>query len=239
VDDPTASLTAPGDPDDSISNGFDNPLDYFNYLSPSAWICSAIESLTGVDVVGYFTDAISGDWAAVWKFGDAMSNLAECMQQLGINIQEGMLQLDERWDGNANDAAFSYFSTLAAATSGQQIAIRDSGEAYHKAANGAWELSDQLGNILQALADKAILAGASAAAGSVLAETGIGAVAGYAAAGLIVVDMVQLINKASTIINDAGLVIFGIAGLSMDLADKGGDLSAIRLPNAAYSPPGV
>lgn len=239
MDEPTDFLREPAEPDDSVSNGFANPLDLFNYASPSAWINSTIEGLTGFDVFGYFTDWVSGDWAAMWKFGDAMANLAECMQQIGINIQQGMLQLDDRWDGNASDAAFQYFSNLAATTSGQQTALRDSQEAYHKAANGAWQLSNQLGNILQALADKAILAGVTAAAGTALAETGIGAVIGYAATALIVVDMLNLINKASTIINTAGTVILGLFGTGMDLGYKGGDLSAIQLPNVAYTAPGA
>lgn len=239
MDDPTAFLKEPGEPDDSVSNGFANPLDLFNYVSPSAWINSAIEGLTGFDVFGYFTDWVSGDWAAIWKFGDAMANLAECTQQLGINIQQGMLQLDAHWEGNANDAAFQYFSNLAAATSGQQIAIRNSQDAYHKAAQGAWQLSNQLGNILQALADKAILAGVTAAAGTALAETGVGAILGYAATALIVADMLKLINRASTIINTAGTVILGLAGTGMDLGYKGGNLTSIQLPGTAYTAPGV
>ena len=239
MDDPTDFLKEPGEPDASISNGFANPLDLFNYVSPSAWINAAIESLTGVDVFGWMTDWVSGDWAAMWKFGDAMANLAGCMQQIGINIQQGMLELDNSWDGNASDAAFKYFSDLAAATSGQQIALRDRQEAYHKAALGAWQLSNQLGNIMQALADKAILAGISAAAGTVLAETGVGAVIGYGVAALIVVDMLNLINRASIIINTAGTAILGLFGGGMDLAYQGGDLSAIPLPSVAYTAPGA
>ena len=38
MDDPTALLVAPGEPDASVSNGFANPLDLFNYVSPSAWM---------------------------------------------------------------------------------------------------------------------------------------------------------------------------------------------------------
>jgi hypothetical protein len=239
MDEPTDFLREPGEPDDSLSNGFANPLDLFNYVSPSAWINDAIASLTGFDAFGYFTDWVSGDWSAIWKFGDAMGNLAQCMQQLGINIQTGMIQLDQRWDGNASDAAYQYFSTLAAATSGQQFAIADTQEKYHKAAQGAWQLSNQLGNILQALADKAILAGISAAAGTALAETGIGAVIGYASAAILVTQMLELINRASTIINTAGTVILGLVGTGMDLGYKGGDLTRIQLPSAAYTAPGA
>jgi len=239
MDDPTAFLTEPAKPDDSISNGFANPLDLFNYVSPSAWLNAAIEKLTGVDVFGWMTDWVSGDWESLWKFGDAMASLAKCMQQIGINIQTGMIQLDASWDGNASDAAYKYFSDLAAATSGQQFPIGKTQESYHKAALGAWQLSNQLGNILQALADKAILAGICAAAGTALIETGVGAVAGYGAAALIVLDMLQLINDASVIINTAGTVILGLFGGVMDAAYQGGDLTSVPLPATAYSGPGA
>nr|WP_221375822.1 hypothetical protein [Actinoplanes polyasparticus] len=238
MDDPTRFLLEPAKPDDSISQGFVNPIDLFNYVSPSAWLNAAIEKLTGVDVFGWMTDWLSGDWERLWKFGDAMANLAQCMQQMGINIQTGMLRLDASWDGNASDAAYKYFSDLAAATSGQQFAIAKTQDSYHKAAQGAWQLSNQLGNLLQALADKAILAGIAAAAGTALIETGIGAVAGYGAAALIVLDMLQLINDASVLINTAGTVILGLFGAVMDAAYQGGDLNAVPLPATAYTGPG-
>jgi hypothetical protein len=239
VSNATSYLVAPGKPDDSISNGFANPLDAFNYLSPSAWINDAIANLTGVDVFGWCTDWLTGDWEAIWKFGDAMINLAECLQDLGIDIQHGAIDLGGSWDGNAADAAYQYFSNLAAATSGQQIALREIGENYHKAALGAWQMSNQLGNILQALADKAVIAGIAWAAGTATAETGIGAIAGYGVAAWQVIDMLELVNKASTIINTGGSVILGIFGGGMDLGYKGGDLSAVPLPATGYTTPGA
>ncbi|GGL18936.1 hypothetical protein [Mangrovihabitans endophyticus] len=51
--------------------------------------------------------------------------------------------------------------------------------------------------------------------------------------------MLKLINQASTIINTAGTAILGIAGAGMDLGYKGGELSAIPLPNIAYTAPGT
>jgi hypothetical protein len=239
MDDPTRFLLEPGEPEASMSEGFANPLDLFNYLSPSAWINTAIQKLTGVDVFGWMSDWVSGDWQAIFKFGDAVGHLGECMQQLGVNIQQGLVDLDPSWDGNASDAACRYFSDLAAATSGQQVALYEMRDHYHKAATGAWQMANQLGNVLQALADKAVLAGIAAAAGTITSETGIGAVAGYGVAALIVIDMLKLINKASTIINTAGSVILGIFGGGMDLAYRGGALAAKPLPANAYSHPGV
>jgi hypothetical protein len=239
VDDPTRFLKQPGEPDDSITNGFANPLDLFNYVSPSAWINEAIENLTGVNVFNWITDWVGGDWEAIWKFGDAMGNLAQCMQQIGMNIQRAFLDLDRSWDGNASDAAYQYFSSLATTTSGQQAALIKICDDYHKAATGAWQLSNQLGNILQALADKAIIAGIAAAAGTATIETGVGAVVGYGVAAWQVIEMMNLINKASTIMNTAGTVILGIFGTGMNLGYQGGQLAATPLPAVAYSHPGA
>lgn len=237
MDDPTALLKEPGEPDTSLSNGFANPLDLFNYVSPSAWLNEAIANLTGVDVFNWMVSWVGGDWAAVWKFGDAAGYLADCFQQIGANIQQAMTEADKAWDGNASDSAYQYFTSLATAVGQQQGTLDDIAESYHKAASGAWLLASQLGNILQALADKAIIAGISAAVGTVTAETGVGALVGYGVSAIMVVQMLELINRASVIINTAGTVILGLFGTAVDLAYQGGDLSAVPLPATAYQAP--
>jgi hypothetical protein len=122
---PVSTLVEPGEPDENITNGFVNPLDVFNYISPSAWVSDIIEKCTGLDIFGYATDALTGEWGALYKFGDALGALAQYVQELGIQIQAGMIEADATWDGNANDAAYNYFSSLAAKTSGQQTALRE------------------------------------------------------------------------------------------------------------------
>ena len=232
-------LVEPAEPDDSVTNGFVNPTDIFNYVSPSAWVNDIIERVSGVDLFGMATETFTGEWAALYKFGDAMANLAQFMQQVGIDIQAGELALDGNWDGNAADAAMNYFTQLAAATSGQQAALYAAAKGYHDAARGAWELANQLGNLLQAIADKAILMGISWAVGTATAETGVGAVVGYGVATWQAIDLLKLINRASTIINTAGTVIMSAFGGGMAIAGQGGDLSAVPLPSAPYAPPGA
>jgi hypothetical protein len=232
-------LVDPAEPDDSMTNGFANPLDFFNYISPSAWVNGIIEKVSGVDIFGYATDTLTGEWDALYKFGDALGSLAQFMQQVGIDVQAGINQLDSSWDGNAADAAVNYFTTLAAATSRQQMALYHAVKGYHDAARGAWQLSNQLGNILQAIADKAIIVGVSAAVGTATAETGVGAVVGYGVATWQVIELLELINKASVIINTAGTVIMAAFGGGMTVAGQGGDLSAVPLPAAPYAAPGA
>ncbi|MGX6606541.1 hypothetical protein ACWKSP_31125 [Micromonosporaceae bacterium Da 78-11] len=237
--DATRFLVAPAEPDDSITNGFVNPLDVFNYISPSAWINDIIEKASGVDIFGYATDAFTGEWAALYKFGGAMANLAQCMQEIGVEIQAGALDLDRTWDGNAGDAAYNYFTELASATSGQQSAMYEAARGYHEAARGAWQLSEQLGNVLQAIVDEAIIMGIAAAAGTATIETGVGAVLGYSMAAYQAVQIVKLVNRASKIINTAGTVIAAAFGGGMAFAGQGGDLTDVPLPSAGYAPPGA
>ncbi|WP_157411548.1 hypothetical protein [Actinoplanes rectilineatus] len=237
--DPTDFLVGPSTPGETVSNGFVNPVDIFNYVSPSAWINTGIERATGIDVFGYFTDALTGEWDALYKFGEAMGHLADCMQELGIDIQRGMIELGGQWEGNAADAADKYFSNIAAATSGQQFALREIQADYQKAAEGAWQLSNQLGNILQVMADKVIIAAIAAAAGTATAASGAGAVVGYGVAGLQAIQILELLNSASLKINTAGSVLLGVFGTGMTISGRGGDLSAVPLPAAAYSSPGA
>lgn len=235
---PALALVPVGEPDDSSANGFPDPGVYFNYVSPTAWINAVIESLSGFDVLGYCTDWVGGDWAAVYRFGDALGNLSRCVDQIAFNVQQGFLALDADWDGNANDAAAGYFTSLAGSVSELRFALTDLGENYHKAASGAWGLSTQLGNLIQALVDKAIVAGVIGVASTALMTTGAG-MAGYAALALLVADMVRIASNVSAIISTGMMAILGSFGTGMDVAYQGGSLQSIPFPQAPYVGPGV
>jgi hypothetical protein len=240
--DPASSLVAPVEPDASAADGFPDPGGLFNYISPTAWINAVIDSLTGVDAVGYLTESIGGDWGVIYQFGDALINMGECVDQVGINVQQGMLTLDADWDGNANDAAYNYFTSLSSSLNLLRTRLNELGESYHKAANGAWGLANQLGNLLQGLVDNAILAGIIAGGSTALMSTGVGAVVGapgYAAVALIIADMVLLVNRMSLIVNTALMVIMGSFGIGMDIAYQGGSPDDIPLPATPYALPGA
>ncbi|GLW33364.1 hypothetical protein [Actinoplanes regularis] len=242
MSDPAAALVAPGEPDASAANGFPDPGALFNWVSPTAWINSVIESLFGINPVEYCTQWAGGDWGAIYKFGDALISMSECTDLLAIDLQQGMLRIDSSWDGNANDAAYNYFTSLSSSLNQLRTALTDIGESYHKAANGAWGLANQLGNLLQNLVDGAILLGIIGGGSMALMSTGVGAMAAgpaYLAMTLIIADMLMLINKMSTIINTGMMAIFGLFGMGMDMAYQGGSLDNIPLPATAYAPPGA
>jgi hypothetical protein len=239
VEDPTQYLVRPEEPDSALTKGFVNPLDIFNYLSPSAWLNAAIAEVTGFDVIGWMSESVGGDWAAMYRFGDAVGNLGSCLRQLGTNVRQAAFDMDAHWSGNAADAALRYLFDLGGAVSGQQESLDEVKDRYQKAALGAFLLADELGNIAQAMADRAILMGISAAAGALASETGIGAAAGYGAAALIALDILNLVNRASFKINTFGGSIMGLFGLVLDAGQQGGDLSKVPLPRAGYDHPAV
>lgn len=239
MEDPQSYLVEPGEPETSVSQGFANPLDLFNYISPTAWANELINEFLHIDLLGWCTECLAGDWQALWKFGDAVGNLAKAMQAIGMNIQAAELRVDQSWHGNAADSAFNYFSGLAAATSGQQLAMWNAEEGYHKAAAGAWQLANQLGNIVQAVLDALIIAAIASAAGTVTAESGIGAVVGYGLAAIQVARALELANRASQIINTAGTVVLGGFGFVMEAAAQSNHLSDVPLPAAGFTAPGA
>lgn len=151
-----------------------------------------------------------------------------------MNVQQGFLALDAGWDGNVNDDAAGYFTSLASSTSELRFALTDLGENYHKAANGAWGSSTHLGNLIQALVDKAIVAGVVAVGSGALMTTGAG-LAGYAALALIVADMVTLASNISAVISTGMMAIFGSFGMRMDIAYQGGSLESIPSPGRRTS----
>lgn len=98
-------------------------------------------------------------------------------------------------------------------------------------------MANQLGNILQALCDKAILFGISVALGTATAETGVGAVIGYGMAAYQALEILEIANKASIFVNTVGSVILGLFGTGMLLSGQGGDLSAVPLPSNGFALP--
>jgi hypothetical protein len=239
VENPTRHLVDPGDPEPYFGDGYADPFDIFGMISPTHWINEFLKELAGWDVIGWISENFTGEWSAYAKCGMAFENLGRSLQDLGVNIQQGAIDVDKYWDGNAADAAYKYFSDVAAATSGTQVALYKASEEYARAAKGIWLFANQISGIVEAIIDAAVIAGITAAAGTALIETGVGAVVGYGLSALEAARIIELIGKAGTVIQTAGTVIMGIGGAIVGLAHQGGDLKALALPDRPYDHPAV
>ncbi|MEV0882118.1 hypothetical protein AB0I85_30355 [Micromonospora echinofusca] len=234
---PTDFLREPSEPDASLSKGFANPIGILDAISISHWVNQVIKDVAGYDVIGTITAAFVGDWESFYKAGDAYGNLGQSLQALGGNLIEVTTQVDQQWDGRAADAAFVYFRKLAAATAQQNVILAQVEHKYHEAARAIWLLADMIGGLIKMMIDKAIIIGVSAAAGTALIETGAGAVVGYGVAAWQAMELVKKVNDAATKIQAGGTLILGFFSFLKTLADQGGDLSQIPLPDQPYTSP--
>lgn len=239
MDDPTRHLVEPTPVDPTVENGYANPLDVLDILSPTGWVNYGIMELTGVNVLVSLVQPLSGNWLAFSRYGDALRNLAPCTQDIGVNIQRATLTVDRTWHGNANDAAYMYFSEVAARTSGLQHLLREAVTSYENMARGMWQLAQQMANILQSVIDEFLIVSVLLVAGAALIETGVGTVAAWGLAAWRVARIIQLLSRASAIIQTGGLVILTFTSFIIEAEARLGDLDKAGFPIEPYDHPAV
>ncbi|MEW1588277.1 hypothetical protein AB0283_22885 [Micromonospora vinacea] len=234
---PTEFLVEPSDPEPTMTKGFANPIGVLDAISISHWVNQIIKDCAGYDVIGTISNALVGDWESFYKAGDAYGNLGQSLQALGQNLSLNASHLDQQWDGHASDAAFVYFRQLTKALVQQNLVLVEIKEKYHEAARAIWLLADMIGGLVKMMIDKAIIIGVSAAAGTALIETGVGAAVGYGIAAWQVIELVKKVNDAALKIQAAGTAIMGFFSFIKTLAEQGGDLSKVPLPDQPYTSP--
>lgn len=123
-------------------------------------------------------------WRNVGQHGKLTKDIA-------TNLQSGNREPDTTWDGNAADAAYVYFEELAKKIGRLDADLKELQGYYKDVALAVARAADLIKGLLEQLADEAIIAEAELAAGTLLAETGVGAIAGYAAAALEITEMIK------------------------------------------------
>lgn len=236
-DDPTRHLVPPVAPPERVADGYANATQILDYVSPTAWLNAAIEGMTGFDVLETLIQPLAGDWERIGRYGDALGRISDCLGEMAIEVQTHAVEMSRQWTGNASDAAFAYFSDTATALSRHATVLQTADERYTALALDVWHLSQQLQGLVQSICDQAALALIEMAAGTLLIETGIGAVAGYSLAALQIASILRTIARAAVIIQAAHTAIdVSFAGLTGVLKDFG-DLGSIPLPARAYANP--
>lgn len=236
---PAGRLTDPAARSESVlGQPFANPGVAMDWLSPTHIVNAFIEQICGYDAFGEAAKVFAGDWEAVWKAAGALSNLAGAMQDIGVNLSHGNLELDRAWDGHAADAAYAYFTPLAAAVSAQQVPLGRLSEAYLKAAEGTYRQAEVYSGLMKDAYDAALVAAIAASAGTVTIETGVGAVAGYSIAAYEIGKLLQLLDKAKKVEATAISLINEVAGIIQAASADAGEFAEHPLPGA-YDHAGV
>ncbi|MER5438933.1 hypothetical protein [Streptomyces sp. NPDC002790] len=197
---PSSRLSAPSKPEE-YSHGLvsDAVGAVSDWLSPSYWSLEAIKFVFQAEqdpleqALGWF----AGDWESYAKCAEMWQNSGSALGDLGANIRSGNQRLDQSWNGNAADAAYKYFDELAKRITEVGTSLKDLQGHYSEISLAVYEALNLVKGVLTAIADALILIEIEVAAGTLLAETGVGAVVGYGLAALEVVKVIRLWGQAT------------------------------------------
>ncbi|MEV0898466.1 hypothetical protein [Actinoplanes sp. NPDC049802] len=160
-----------------------NKLAWMDYISPTAWMMKGFDIILGFDPVQEVQNKIFGDWEVFAQMQPVLTNASAAVHDLAYNIQAGATELHGgRWNGNAGEAAYRYFTDLATSVDRMRAPLAKMGEEYRIMADAVWEAGDAIGGLIKGICDAALIAGVAAAAGTATAWTGGGAVVGYGVA---------------------------------------------------------
>ncbi|MEV6027952.1 hypothetical protein [Streptomyces sp. NPDC052036] len=168
-----------------------------DFLSPSEWALATIQFVFGFnpleDAIAWFT----GDWESYVKCGEMWANTAAFATDIATNLRSGNRELDATWNGNAADSAYVYFEELAKKIGSLGGDLKALQGAYKEVGLAVARAADLIKGLLEQLADEAIIAEVELSAGTLLAETGVGAIMGYAAAALEIAEMIKTWGRAT------------------------------------------
>jgi hypothetical protein len=213
---PAELLTPPSD-EAGIPDVVDAILGAPDLVSPAYWAAELIEATLGVDPFAYAAAFLAGDWKGLERSASALRNLAAF-----------------------DDAvAAGYFGGLATAVSAGTPALKTLAQELHAVAAGVWNVAEAVKSLLQMIADSAVTAAISSAAGTALIETGAGAVAGYTLAAFCLwqltsdwAEVLEILGRVTT----AARALVGLLATTLTRLAPAGDFP---LPTSAYDHPGV
>ncbi|KKK03060.1 WXG100 family type VII secretion target [Micromonospora sp. HK10] len=220
--DVTGSLTPPPEPDSPP-----NALGWMDYISPASWAMKGFDAVFGFDPVSWLQERLFGNWEALATMQPVLANAGNALHDLALNVQTGAATLHQTWQGQAGDAAHSYFTQLAGATAALGGPLNDIGNEYKTMADSVWSIGESIGGIIKGLIDAAIIAGISAAAGTVTAATGVGAIVGYGVAAVEVANMLRLWGQATQLYQHASAAVLAFRSA---LTHRLSDLESVKLP---------
>nr|WP_240947783.1 WXG100 family type VII secretion target [Planosporangium mesophilum] len=222
---------------------YTHPLAFLDNISLSNWALKGFDYVLGFNPLDRVSEFLVGDWQAVAKAGVAIGRAADALHDLGYNVQGGAIALRGGWEGTAADAAYQHFTGLAGGINDLVDPMREISKQFDSIAHGVYSLSEAATGWVKGMIDAAIIAGIAAAAGTVTAETGIGAVVGYGVAAYEVARILDLWGKSTAAMTDLYGAVQGAVGFiesqlhrlqSADLPDLSG-YPAYRHPLAAVA----
>jgi hypothetical protein len=164
-------------------------------MTGQAWLLDLVKSLTGVDVLRDLIAPFAGRWDQVDAYGEALSNVSQCVQAVSAEVTTIAAGLGANWEGRAADAATTHLACLGASLRSDSQVLADTGVRYRELATAmrCGQVAAEV--MLKAVLDAAIEVAVWAAAGSATTRTPAGSVIGYGMATYKTADLVHLVDE--------------------------------------------
>jgi hypothetical protein len=192
---------------------YSHPLAVLDNISVSNWALKGFDFVFGFNPLEKVSEFFVGDWQAVAKGGKALEDAGEAFDDLAYNVQGGAIAVHATWQGFAGDAAYTHFTGTATSVEGLVDPLRRISEEFDTIAHGVWSAAEAITGWVKGMADAAIIAGIAAAAGTITAETGIGAIAGYGVAAVAVCELLDMWAQATAAMTNLYSIVQGAIGV--------------------------
>jgi uncharacterized protein YukE len=166
--DPSSKLTEPSS-EGAVPDMVQQILDGAGFFSESE-IVLKILTVCGLDVEGWVKERFFGNFEAVAKSRNAVKNLANFDTATATNIAEGAQTMLSSWQGNAADAAHSYFDQLSNGIEGHANALSQVAQRYDAVLVAIQQAGSAIMGGITAALDAGVEAGAALAAAGCLEE---------------------------------------------------------------------
>lgn len=235
---PAAALADPTS-SDPVPDLLENVIGISQYISLSYWVGQAIDLFFDVNPFEWVAEQFAGDWEAVQKAGVALENLGEFSLDYSTAISSGLSTVAHDWQGNAADAANTYFSGLAGTVKEQESSLSSMAREFKQSAVGMYETANGIKGMLETLLDLLIAIGLELAAAAATSWTIIGPILSGAAAAATITKALGVWGKMLEAHTWAWNAAQALVGVMAGYLSTLGDIEKHALPESNYDHPGA
>jgi hypothetical protein len=145
-------------------------------------------------------------------------------------VQGGANSVHAAWQGMAADAAYAHLTGTATAIESLVDPLKQISAQFDTIAHGVWSSAEAITGWVKGMIDAAIIAGIAAAAGTITAETGVGAIIGYGVAAVEVCELLDMWAQATAAMTNLYSIVQGALGI---IESQLAFLRSAELPNTS------
>lgn len=191
-------------------------------LSPSEWVWTVSGWLGTQSIKDDILDVFGGRWVDLYEFAHMLDGMGKMLTELKGRVDSCAGALSVYWQGYSANSAQEYFAELSKSLADAATQLSDASENFNTFLQGVDDLLGTLADAAHGFIDALMVAAVAAAAGTITAETGVGAVVGYGVAGISLLVALSRAKKVWDTVQDAMLLLdllTSIQNLSADLSD--------------------